>query len=556
MTIGKRFLLAGTIAILALAIVSGLGVWGLREAAGGTSQVNVISSAIRNQMEADMMHDALRADVLVALREGRNGNKAAQPKIAEETAAHIKDFEDHVAANKTLDLPPEARAAIDAIGPALTAYIDAAKTIVDQAFTDNYAAQDGFPAFIEKFEALETKMGDTSDAIQKSADAIEANIDSHVRNLFIVFAAVIACAAAAVILVLTWTSRAVVRPIKSMTSAMARLAAGDLTAEVPDRQRRDEVGAMADALAVLKENSVRAQNLAQQQAEAHSSQNNRTQVLDRLCREFDAEMSKGLGELTSSLLAMQDAVQSMARSAEQTAGEAGHATEASTQTASSVGSVANATGELSTTITEITRQVSQSSQIAGQAADQARQTNEQIKGLATAAEKVGAIVQLINEIASQTNLLALNATIEAARAGEAGKGFAVVASEVKNLASQTAKATEEIASHVGAIQNETQRSVSAIQGIASIIERINQLTNSVSTSVEHQGAATQEIVRSVGQATDGTRIVSDSIGTVVTAAGESRNAAARLTEVTGALSAQSQSLRAGVERFLANVKAV
>jgi methyl-accepting chemotaxis protein len=556
LTIGKRFLLAGSIAILALAVVSALGVWGTQRAASGTAQVNVIAGAIRNQMEADMMHDALRADVLLALREGRARNMVEQPKIVAATAEHIKDFQDHVAANKAIALPSEARTAIDALGPALGTYIAAAKEIVDQAFTDNYAANQAFPAFMEKFEALETKMGETSDAIQHSAEAIKADIDSRVHRLFMILAVVIAAAAASVIGVLTWTSRSVVRPINAMTSAMSRLASGDMSAEIPGRDRSDEVGAMAEALEVLKENSLRAQELSAQQNDAHEAQGKRASALDRLCRAFDSEMSKGLSDVARSLEAMQEAVQSMARSAEQTAGEAGHATEASSQTASSVGSVASATGELSTTIDEITRQVSQSSQIAGEAATQARQTNEQIRGLATAAEKVGAIVQLINEIASQTNLLALNATIEAARAGEAGKGFAVVASEVKNLASQTAKATDEIASHVGAIQSETQRSVTAIQGVATIIEKINALTNSVSSAVQQQGAATQEIVRSVEQATGGTRSVTDSIGTVVSAAGESQHAAARLTEVATALSSQSQSLRAGVERFLADVKAV
>jgi methyl-accepting chemotaxis protein len=556
LTIGKRFLLTGVIAVLALGVVSVLGIWGTREAAKGSAQINTISTAIRNHMEADMMHDALRGDVLVALREGRAGHRAAQKEVADTAAEHIKNFEEHVEANKTIDLPPEARAALDDIGPALTAYIDGSKKIVDQAFVDNYAAQEGFPDFIKKFEALEEKMGNTSDAIQHSADVIKANIDTNVRHLFIMLVIVIAVSVIAVATILTWSARSVVRPVKAMTAAMGSLAAGNLDTEIPGRERRDEIGAMAKALAVLKENSQRAQQLSHQQSDAHTTQSKRSQALEKLCHDFDSEMSKGLSDLAQSLQAMQQAVQSMARSAEQTAGEAGHATQASSQTANSVGSVASATGELSTTINEITRQVSQSSQIAGEAATQARQTNEQIKGLATAAEKVGAIVQLINEIASQTNLLALNATIEAARAGEAGKGFAVVASEVKNLASQTAKATDEIASHVGAIQNETQRSVTAIQSVASIIEKINELTNSVSSSVQQQGAATQEIVRSVEQATDGTRSVTDSIGTVVSAAGESRNAAARLTEVATALSSQSQSLRVGVERFLADVKAV
>jgi methyl-accepting chemotaxis protein len=555
-TIGKRFLIAGVIAIVALAAISVIGIWGTREAASGSEQINTISVAIRNHMEADMMHDALRADVLYALREGKVGNKDAQPGIAADTADHIKNFEEHIAANKELELPAEARQALDDIGPALPAYIEAAKKMVDQAFVDNYAAQRGFDDFIKVFETLEGKMGATSDAIQHSADEIQAGVNSHTRTLFILLAVVIALSVIAVIGVLTLTARSVVRPVKAMTAAMGSLAAGNLSTEIPGRERKDELGAMAGALEVLKENSLRANQLSSEQGEVHETQRRRAEALEQLCRDFDAEMAKNLTDVGRSLQTMQTAVSSMARSAEETAGEASHANEASAQTASSVGSVANATGELSNTINEITRQVAQSNQIAGQAATQARQTNEQIKGLATAAEKVGAIVQLINEIASQTNLLALNATIEAARAGEAGKGFAVVASEVKNLASQTAKATEEIASHVGAIQNETQRSVSAIQSVAAIIEQINQITSSVASAVEQQGAATQEIVKSVDQASGGTREVTESINTVVGAAGESRNAAARLTEVTGALSTQSQSLRAGVERFLANVKAV
>ncbi|HVO03648.1 MAG TPA: methyl-accepting chemotaxis protein [Candidatus Cybelea sp.] len=556
MNIGKRFLIAGTIAILALTVVSALGIWGTNEAAKGTATVNVIAAAIRNQMEADMMHDALRADVLIALREGRLGNKAAQPQIAQATADDIKNLEDHIAANKALDLPAEDKAALDALGPALTDYVAGAKEIVNGAFTDNYGANQKFPAFGQKFDALEAKMGEAGDAVQHSADAIKADVERHAQNLLVTLGILIAISATALILVLAWTARSVVKPVKAMTAAMSGLAAGDITTEIPHRERKDEIGAMAGALEVLKENSARANHLAEDQNRAHETQRHRTEALERLCREFDAEMSRTLGEVGGSLQKMEDTVALMSRTAEQTAGEASHATEASSHTATSVGSVATAATELSSTINEISRQVAQSNKIAGEAAEQARQTNDQITGLATAAEKVGAIVQLINEIASQTNLLALNATIEAARAGEAGKGFAVVASEVKNLASQTAKATDEIASHVGAIQSETQRSVSAIQGVAKIIEEINHITGAVAAAVEEQGAATQEIARSVDQAAGGTREVSASITNVVGVAGQSRDAAAQLTEATRSLSTQSQALRGGVERFLANVKTV
>ncbi len=158
MTIGKRFLIAGVIALIALAAVSALGVWGTREAAKGSAQINTISTAIRNHMEADMMHDALRADVLYALREGKAGNKDAQASIAADTAEHIKNFEDHIDANKAIELPAEARQALDDIGPALPSYIEAAKKMTDQAFADNYAAQQGFDDFMKVFSTLEEKM--------------------------------------------------------------------------------------------------------------------------------------------------------------------------------------------------------------------------------------------------------------------------------------------------------------------------------------------------------------------------------------------------------------
>ena len=555
-TLGKRFLLAGSISIGALALVSAIGLWGTWEASLGTAQVRTISMAVRNQMQADMMHDALRADVLLALRNGRLGNLAAQPEIDADTADHIKDFEEHVAANKTLDLPTEARAALDAVGPALSPYIQSARQLVGEAFSDNFKANADFPDFIAKFRALEEKMGATGDAIQHSADTVEQEVGARVRMIYTVMAAVIAVAVLGVVLVLTWTSRAVVRPVEAMTGVMTRLAGGDIDVKILGRDRADEIGAMAGALGVLRDNSARARTLSDQQSEAHETQRKRSEALETFCREFDGEMSKTLNEVAESLLSMQQAVERMSQSADQTAGEASHASEASSQTAQSVGSVASATTELTSTIGEITRQVSQSHQIASEAADQARQTNDQIQGLAAAAKQVGAIVQLINQIASQTNLLALNATIEAARAGEAGKGFAVVASEVKNLANQTAKATDEIAHHVGAIQNETQRSVTAIQGIAGIIDRINEITSSVTSAVEYQSAATQEIARNVDQAADGSREVTESITTVAGAAGQSRAAAARLTEVAGALTFQAEALRGGVERFLAKVKAV
>ena len=347
------------------------------------------------------------------------------------------------------------------------------------------------------------------------------------------------------------------KPLARVRQALEALIAGNRASEVPYTRRSDEIGVIARALVTFGQSMAENESLQAQQAAAHkAAEAERKKLLESLAGTFTDSVGKLIGDLTKSAGTMRGDAESLSAASHRLSDLTARATHASERASGGIESVADTASALSGAITGAVSQVSDTSNAAQQAVSNAEHTHDMVKTLAAAANRIGEVVQLINDIASQTNLLALNATIEAARAGEAGKGFAVVASEVKNLASQTATATEEIASHVGAIQNETQRSVTAIQSVAAIIEQINQITSTVATAVEQQGAATQEIVRSVDQASGGTREVTESINTVVGAAGESRNAAARLTEVTSALSTQSQSLRAGVERFLANVKSV
>ncbi|HVJ35851.1 MAG TPA: HAMP domain-containing methyl-accepting chemotaxis protein [Terriglobia bacterium] len=252
---------------------------------------------------------------------------------------------------------------------------------------------------------------------------------------------------------------------------------------------------------------------------------------------------------------VQSMAQSMSRTAETTVGEAQSVSSASELAADNVNAVAAAAEQLASSVNEISRQTSRSSTIAAQAADQARTTNGQVQGLATAAQRIGDVVKLITDIANQTNLLALNATIEAARAGEAGKGFAVVASEVKSLATQTAKATDEISQQISAIQSETTVAVDAIQAIAKTIEEINQITTAVAAAVEEQGAATQEIGRNVENAASGTSEVARSIGNVRQSADETGSAAMKMLSAAEDLTRQSQGLQTEVDNFLMDLRA-
>ncbi|MDY0885121.1 methyl-accepting chemotaxis protein [Dongia soli] len=554
MTIRQRLFLSGIIAVIAVILVGGIGLWGMLTGNESATRLNTMAAAIRHQMEADMMHDALRSDVLIALREGRSGNRTAQDAVVKDTEEHLNHFREEIAANKALDLPAETHSAMEAAAPAIEAYLTMAKTMSTTAFTDNYSAQDKLVDFQKTFSDLEGKMSVISDTLQQAADGTKQHVTELMDWLVIVIALGAAAATIVLLGVLTLIGRSIIRPLSRMTDAMRRLAGGEIEIDIPDTGRRDEVSAMAAALQVFKQNAVEARRLTEAQREAQEQREQRANSIDRLCRDFDAEITNVLGAVVASLQEMQKAVESMSELAEQTSTEANNATSASSETANHVGSVAAATEELASSISEISRQVARSTQIATQASQEARQTNHDIEGLAGAAEKIGAIVQMINDIANQTNLLALNATIEAARAGEAGRGFAVVASEVKNLATQTSRATEEISAQIGSIQNETQQAVQAIRGISTTIDDINQITTSVAAAVEEQGAATQEIARSVEQAAGGARSVSGSIDMVAGAAGHSRTAAGRLLQATEALDRHAADLRGGVERFLRSVK--
>ncbi|HEX9789766.1 MAG TPA: methyl-accepting chemotaxis protein [Kiloniellales bacterium] len=275
----------------------------------------------------------------------------------------------------------------------------------------------------------------------------------------------------------------------------------------------------------------------------------------RMADDFETNV-KGVVEIvSSSATEMQATAQSLAATAEETNRQATSVAAAAEEASTNVQTVASAAEELASSISEIGRQVAESSRIASQASTQASKTNAQVESLASAAQKIGEVVELISDIASQTNLLALNATIEAARAGEAGKGFAVVASEVKSLATQTAKATEEIAGQISAIQAATTDAVTAIKEISTTIEQINDISGSVASAVEEQGAATKEIAHSVQQASAGTTEVSSNISGVTAAASESGTSATQVLEAAGELAKQSEKLRGEVDKFLVQVRA-
>jgi methyl-accepting chemotaxis protein len=347
----------------------------------------------------------------------------------------------------------------------------------------------------------------------------------------------------------------VTRPIGETTATMSRLAAGDLDAPVAGANRRDEIGAMVRAVQVFKDALIanRAADAAVVGELAIKAR--RAATLDQATQAFRAQIERMTQALAHAATEMEAAAQIMNHNADQTAAQSLNVSSAAEQTSANVQTVAAASEELATSISAINRQITRSSDMAERAAAEAAETNTLVMGLADGAERIGAVISLIYGIAAQTNLLALNATIEAARAGEAGRGFAVVAAEVKDLAAQTAKATETISGQVNAIQGETNRAVDAIQAIAATVLELRTIAVGVAASMEQQGTVTQEIVRNVSQATDGTQAVTVNIGAVTQAAGETGNAAAQVLLAATDLSRQAEDLGGAVADFLTAVQA-
>jgi methyl-accepting chemotaxis protein len=351
-------------------------------------------------------------------------------------------------------------------------------------------------------------------------------------------------------------SRSIVTPINAMTMAMRKIAQGDTSTSIPALERGDEVGAMAQSVKIFKDNMIEAERLrGDQEVLKAQADSERKLLMVRMADEFERGVIASLDSLAGSASDMQATSKSMSSTATEASQQATSVAAVAEQASVNVQTVAAATEELSSSVSEIGRQVTQSTEIAGKAVAEANRTNVTVQGLSAAAQKIGDVVKLISDIASQTNLLALNATIEAARAGEAGRGFAVVANEVKSLASQTAKATDEISAQVGAMQGATTEAVQAIEGIGRTIGAINEITSAISIAVDQQGTATQEIARNVQEAALGTGQVSSNIAAVNYAAEKTGSASNGVLASAEQLSKQAATLRGDVDRFLANIRA-
>jgi methyl-accepting chemotaxis protein len=351
-------------------------------------------------------------------------------------------------------------------------------------------------------------------------------------------------------------SRGVATPIVQLNGTMQSLAQGNLLTDVPVSERRDEVGQMANTVLVFKQSMHRNEELRQASEAEQRDRDQRAEHMMNLTRSFDERVKAMVETLASNARGMERTAVDLSKTAEVSAHESQTVAAAAQEAQAGVETVASASEELSASISEISRQVTNQATLAQTSVNSIEATSRSVAELSEASTKIGEVVRLINEIAEQTNLLALNATIEAARAGEAGKGFAVVASEVKNLANQTAKATEEIGAQVGGIQATTKGTVESIAAVGGQVRQMNDISSAVAAAVEEQNAATQEISRNVQQASEGTRGVTHSIELVTHEVAKTRAAAQSVMESAKQMLGESEGLKTYIDSFLAEVRAV
>ncbi|AWJ82841.1 hypothetical protein TSH58p_04500 [Azospirillum sp. TSH58] len=423
-------------------------------------------------------------------------------------------------------------------------FVDATKAFRAEVQTFNDAFQAMVPRFEALLESANAGMAGAVETQNRVRGEVIANV-LQVGSVLLVGFAIISLLVA----------RSITRPLRLIEGVMERLAGGDRTATVPETGRRDEIGAMARAVSVFKENLQRTHELEQESRRAERrAEEERETALRAIAHDFDSAFGRVLHTVSHAADQIRNGAHILRDTAEKMKEQALDTSEKAEQTSEVVGIVNNVSRTLSASIGEIGGRVTTSSTAIRRAVDHARQSDSAVAALADSSQRIGEIVRLINDIAGQTNLLALNATIEAARAGEAGKGFAVVASEVKVLANQTAKATEDIAGQVGAIQEATGSVVEAIRAIRTTVEEVAHLSEDVSAAVRNQLEQTEEIVGAVGRANDNTHEVTESVSTMAITAAETGKSAIEMIYSAAQLADELRQLEADADRFVSSIK--